>query len=180
MLTRDKSSFCIAGESETIRTPVQKIATIAILAATAAALQVVESPLPRLLPWLKPGLANAMTLFALLRFSVKAGFGVALIRTFLAGTVMGTLFSPVYLISLAGALTSAITMSIIKKLLPDSGLSTLSIAGALASNWAQLFAVEMMFAGSMSIWFHLAVMIWVAVPSGLIVARVTSELLRRT
>lgn len=160
--------------------PVQKITTIAVLAAAATALQIIESPLPRLLPWLKPGLANAMTLFALLRFSTWAGVGVALTRTFLAGTVMGTLFSPIYLISLAGALTSALSMSILKKLLPESGLSTLSVSGALASNWAQLIAVQLMFAGSMSIWFHLAVMIWVAVPSGLIVAKVTAELLRRT
>lgn len=160
--------------------PVRKIATLAILASAATALQIVESPLPRLLPWLKPGLANAMTLFAILRLSTGAGIGVAMVRTFLAGTVMGTLFSPLYLISLAGALTSAITMSIVKWLLPESGLSTLSVSGALASNGAQLLAVQLMFAGNISIWFHLAVMIWVAVPSGLIVARVTAELLRRT
>lgn len=160
--------------------PVQKLALIGILSATAAALQVIESPLPRMLPWLKPGLANTMTLYALLRISVVSGFGVSLIRTFLAGTIMGTLFSPVYLISLAGALSSAISMSIVKKLSPDSGLSTLSITGALASNAAQLLTVELMFAGSLSMWFHLAVMIWVAIPSGLIVARVTAELLRRT
>ncbi len=159
---------------------VEKIATIAILASAATALQIIESPLPRFLPWLKPGLANALTLYALLRFSTLAGVGVALIRTFIAGTVLGTLFSPVYLISLAGALTSALTMSIIKKLLPESGLSTISVSGALASNWAQLMAVQLMFAGGISVWFHLAVMIWVGIPSGLIVARLTAELLRRT
>jgi uncharacterized membrane protein len=71
-------------------------------------------------------------------------------------------------------------MSIVRRLLPEAGLATLSVTGALASNWAQLIVVELMFAGSMSYWFHLAVMIWVAIPSGLIVARVTSELLRRT
>ncbi|MFZ5949549.1 MAG: Gx transporter family protein [Candidatus Rifleibacteriota bacterium] len=158
----------------------RKIAMVAILAASAAALQIIESPLPRLLPWLKPGLANAMTLFALLRISVSAGFGVAMVRTFLAGIVMGSLFSPVYLISLAGALSSAVCMSIIRKLAPESGLATLSIAGALASNWAQLMTVQLMFAQEMAIWFHLAIMIWIAIPSGLIVAGVTAELLRRT
>lgn len=159
---------------------INKIATIAILASAATALQIIEAPLPRFLPWLKPGLANALTLYALMRFSTLAGVGVALIRTFIAATVLGTLFSPVYFISLAGALTSALTMSIIKKLLPESGLSTISVAGALANNYAQLMAVQLMFASAISIWFHLAIMIWVGIPSGLIVARLTNELLRRT
>ncbi|MDN5279690.1 MAG: hypothetical protein PWR01_3655 [Clostridiales bacterium] len=174
----NKSGYALLDKQS--MTPVRKYATMAILASAAAALQIIESPLPRLLPWLKPGLANAMALFAILRISISAGLGVSVIRTFIAGAFLGTLFSPVHIISLAGALTSTLSMSIVRRLLPEAGLATLSVTGALASNWAQLIVVELMFAGSMSYWFHLAVMIWVAIPSGLIVARVTSELLRRT
>lgn len=160
--------------------PVKRYATMAILASAAAALQIVESPLPRLLPWLKPGLANSLALFAILRISVSAGIMVSIIRTFIAGIFLGTIFSPIHIISMAGALTSSISMSIVKWLFPNAGLSTLSVTGALLSNWAQLMAVQLMFAGDMPFWFHMAVMIWVAIPSGLIVAKVTSELLRRT
>jgi heptaprenyl diphosphate synthase len=159
---------------------VQKFSMLAILVSAAAALQIVESPLPRVLPWLKPGLANVLTLYAILRISAKAGFSVAIIRTFVAGIFLGTIFSPVYIISLAGSLSSALIMSITRKLLPETGLSTISVAGAMASNMAQLATVQIMFASQMSLWFHLAIMVWVAIPSGLIVAKATSELLRRT
>ena len=152
----------------------------AVLVASAAALQIVESPLPRFLPWLKPGLANAMTLFALLRISASAAMTVAVFRTAVAAVFMGSLLSPVHLISFAGATSAALSMTVLRKIFPVAGLATLSVFGALVNNFAQLAVVQFMFASNMSIGLHLALMIWVALPSGLIVARVTQELLRRT
>ncbi|MGM0598929.1 MAG: Gx transporter family protein [Candidatus Rifleibacteriota bacterium] len=168
------------GNSSNDISSVRKYTLIAVLASAAAALQIIESPLPRLVPWLKPGLANVMTLYAIIRLSPFSGFAVAIVRTFIAGIFLGTFLSPVYLISLSGALSSTLAMSILKKVFPLSGLGPVSIIGALASNWAQLTAVEFLFSGNMSLWLHLAVMIWVAIPSGLIVAGITGELLRRT
>ncbi|HNX77935.1 MAG TPA: Gx transporter family protein [Candidatus Rifleibacterium sp.] len=153
---------------------------IAMLAAAAAALQIIESPLPRFLPWLKPGLANAMTLFAIVRVSPRAGLLVALVRTAIAAMFLGSFLSPVHLISLAGATAAALLMAGLYYLRPASGLAILSIAGALASNSAQLAAVQILFAGSLPLWFHLVAIVPVAIPSGLIVAKVTQELLRRT
>ena len=152
----------------------------AILIASAAALQVIESPLPRFLPWLKPGLANAMTLYALLRLSASAAMTVAVFRTAVAAVFMGSLLSPLHLISFAGATSAALSMSVLRRIFPAAGLATLSVFGALVNNSAQLAVVQFMFASNMSIGLHLALMIWVALPSGLIVARVTQELLRRT
>lgn len=153
---------------------------LAVLVASAAALQIIESPLPRFLPWLKPGLANAMSLFAIIRISLSAGILVALMRTAVAAMFLGSFLSPVHLISFAGAAAAALIMAGMRKLLPDAGLGVVSVGGALANNSAQLAIVQLMFAGSMSFWFHIALMVWVAVPSGLIVAKVTIELLRRT
>lgn len=152
----------------------------AVLVASAAALQVIESPLPRFLPWLKPGLANAMTLYALLRLSASAAMSVAVLRTAVSALFLGSLLSPVHLMSFAGATGAAFSMIVLRWLFPAIGLATLSVFGALVNNFAQLAVVEIMFASNMSLWLHLALMIWVALPSGLIVARVTQELLRRT
>lgn len=153
---------------------------IAVLIAAAAALQVVESPLPRLLPWLKPGLANSLSLFAIIRISTGAGMLVAILRTAVAAVFLGSFLSPVHLISLAGATAAVLLMAAIHKVRPESGLGVLSIVGAIASNSAQLAAVQFLFAGSLPLWFHFVAIVPVAVPSGLIVARVTQELLRRT
>ena len=50
----------------------------------ATALQLLESPLPRLFPWLKIGLANILTLYAIVRINKTTGIAVAALRTCLA------------------------------------------------------------------------------------------------
>jgi uncharacterized membrane protein len=120
-----------------------------------------------------------MTLYALLRLSAASALAVAVLRTLVAAVFLGSLFSPIHLMSFAGAASAALTMSGLRRLFPASGLAVLSVSGALVNNFAQLAVVQFMFAANMSIWLHLAMMIWVALPSGLIVARVTQELLRR-
>ena len=152
---------------------------IAMLASCAAALQIIEAPLPRILPWLKPGLANALTLYAIIKLSPIAALIVAIFRTIIASFFLGTFLSPIYLISTAGAISATVTM-IVLSLIPSAGLALISISGAIASNFAQLMAVQILFASNMSFWFHIAIMIWVAIPSGFIVAKITQELLRRT
>ena len=154
---------------------------LAVLSASAAALQIIESPLPRLLPWLKPGLANCLTLYALVRCSAGFGFGIVGFRTVLSGMALGILFSPANLLSFAGGLAGAVVMWVALKL--GSGrLSVygISILGALANNLAQLLTVQWMFASGFPLWFHLSVMLWVSIPSGIMVGHISRELLRRT
>ncbi len=152
-----------------------------ILAATATALQVLEAPLPRFLPWLKPGLSNALVLFGMIRFSASFGLGIVLLRTFLSGLFLGILFSPPCLLSLAGGLASVAVMGAALKL-PGKpfGLGGISVLGALANNSAQLGTVGFFVAGSFPLWFHAVMMLWISLPSGIIVARITMELVRRT
>lgn len=154
---------------------------LAVLAAAASAIQILESPLPRLLPWLKPGLSNAIVLFSMERFSV--GFGVALVfaKTILTGIALGILFSPAHLLSLAGGLSAVIVMfALLRQPFVFFGLAGISVAGAFANNLAQFGTVQSLFGANLPMWFPMALMIWIAIPSGLIVARLTHELLRRT
>jgi len=167
-------------QSAVAMSPTVRLTTVAVLVASAAALQIIESPLPRFLPWLKPGLANALTLYALVRISLSAGLTVAILRTAIAAMFLGSFLSPVHLISFAGAVSAALVMAMIIRTASTTGLATISIAGAIISNLAQLTVVQYMFAGSLSLWWHLALTIWVGIPSGLIVAKVTHEILRRT
>lgn len=159
---------------------IRQITLIAILTACAAALQMLESPLPRILPWLKIGLANVITLYAIIRINSFAGIGIAVLRTCLAAFVFGSFLSPVHIISFAGAVAAAVIMSIIFHYLPKSSICIISIFGAIASNISQLLAVQILFASNLTIWFHLAIIVWVGVPTGLIVGKITYELLRRT
>ncbi len=162
------------------RTKLRQITLFAILTSCAVALQMLESPLPRILPWLKIGLANVVTLYAIIRINSLTGIGIAALRTCLAAFAFGSFLSPVHIISFSGAVAAAIIMALIFHYLPKSSICIISIFGAIASNISQLLAVQLLFASNLTIWLHLALIIWVGVPTGLIVGKITYELLRRT
>ena len=159
---------------------VRQITLIAILTACAAALQMLESPLPRILPWLKIGLANVVTLYAIIRINKLSGIFIAALRTCLAALFFGSFLSPVHIISFSGAVMAAVVMALIYHYLPKSSICIISIFGAIASNISQLLAVQMLFASNLTLWLHMALIIWVGIPAGLIVGKITCELLRRT
>lgn len=150
-----------------------------ILIACAAALQMLESPLPRFLPWLKLGLANVITLYAIIRFSCGMGFIISIFRTCLAAIILGSFLSPIHQLSFVGAISSAIVMIFIYKFFPKASISVISIFGAITSNIAQLLLVQLLFASNIAFWFYLALIIWIGIPSGIIVGKIADELLRR-
>lgn len=157
------------------------LALLGILSAAAAALQILEAPLPRLVPWLKPGLANALVLFAIVRFSPWFAAGIVVFRSLLAGLALGLLFSPAHLLGLAGGLAAAVTMTLAVRLGHGwLGLAGVSILGAVAHNLAQLGTVGLWAGQALPLWFHLVVMVWLSIPSGLLVAGIAFELFRRT
>ncbi len=157
------------------------LALLGMLSAAAAALQILEAPLPRLVPWLKPGLANALVLFAIVRFSPWFAAGIVVFRSLLAGLVLGLLFSPAHLLGLAGGLAAAAAMTLAVRLGHGwLGLAGISILGAVAHNLAQLGTVGLWAGQALPLWFHLFVMVWLSIPSGLLVAAIAFELFRRT
>ncbi len=159
---------------------IRQITLIAILVACAAALQMLESPLPRLLPWLKIGLANVITLYAIIRINGITGIFIATLRTCLAAIIFGSFLSPIHIISFSGAVSAAITMALINRFIPNSSLCIISVFGAISSNIAQLIAVQLLFASNLTFWFHLALIILIGIPAGLVVGKITYELLKRT
>lgn len=156
-----------------------KSALIGVLIASATALQLIESPLPRIVPWLKPGLANSLTLFAIVKLGSKEAIIVAALRTIVTSVFLGSLLSPIFFTSFAGSFSAAICMSILNNTIGSSHLVIISILGAIASNVAQLAVVQYMFTTSLPFFLYLALIIWVAIPSGFVVAKLTQELIRR-
>ncbi len=162
------------------RKRIHELTLTAILIAAATGLQMLEAPLPRILPWLKLGLANIITLFAIIRLGGVKGIAIAALRTCLAAFILGSFLSPIHMLSFAGAVSAAIVMYMISNFLPKTSICIISIFGAITSNIAQLGVVQSMFASNMPLWFHLALIIWIGIPSGMIVGKITYELLRRT
>ncbi|MBF0159219.1 MAG: Gx transporter family protein, partial [Magnetococcales bacterium] len=101
--------------------PAQRDLWIAYLAAAAIAAHLLESSLPGLGPWFKPGLANILTLVAFFTFGWRAAVGVTLIRIIAGSMILGTLLTPTIVLSLSGAAGALLALGLTKRLLPTAG-----------------------------------------------------------
>ncbi|MCL2270205.1 MAG: Gx transporter family protein [Treponema sp.] len=117
---------------------------LAMLGSLCLFLSAVEYLIPKPLPFMRIGLANLPLLLALDIFGPKDFFLLALLKVLGQGIIGGTLFSWVFLFSVAGTFASASVMYILRRLLgkragvASFGFAGLGCAGAMASNGVQL------------------------------------------
>lgn len=122
---------------------IQKLTRIALLVALATILHTLETIyLHPIFPWTRIGLANIITLIAIILFGTKIGIEVSVLRTILSNLLRGTLFSPTFILGLSGGIASAIVMGIVykigRKLFSFIGIS---IIGAVVNNLTQIIVV---------------------------------------
>lgn len=119
---------------------------VAVLSAYALALHGFEAMLPSPIPWLRVGLANIITLTALLLFDFRTAMMITLIRVILGSLFTGTFLGPSFILSLGGGVCGTCSMGIMllmsRKLFGPVGLS---LIGALFHNAAQLFLAYWLF-----------------------------------
>jgi heptaprenyl diphosphate synthase len=113
--------------------------TLALLGSLCLFLSALEYLIPKPLPFMRIGLANLPILLALDILPAKGFFLLALIKVLGQGIIGGTLFSYVFLFSLAGTFVSAGLMYLLRNLFGKKiGFAGLGCAGAIASNGIQL------------------------------------------
>ncbi|MGA9163274.1 MAG: Gx transporter family protein [Thiobacillus sp.] len=118
---------------------------IARLAALAIGLTLAEAAIPSPLPGVKPGLANIVILLVLLQHGWRAAAWVSALRVVAGGLLFGSLFTPGFWLSAAGALVSLAVLALVRHLpsrhFGPISLSVLAAFGhiggqlALASWW---------------------------------------------
>ena len=124
----------------------KKDLTVLILMATA--LGVIDSFIPRPLPFMKIGLANVAAVIAVVRYGFVKTLELNLLRAFAVALITGLFATPSFLLSLSGAVASAVVMGgLIKVLSEKISIIGLSVAGAVASLWAQLFVAALVLTG---------------------------------
>jgi len=84
-------------------------------AALAVCIHLLESAVPMPLPGVKPGLANVVVLIVLLRHGFRLAASVALLRVLAGAALLGTLFTPAFFLSLAGALASLVAAGLVHR-----------------------------------------------------------------
>ena len=112
---------------------------IASLAALAVVVHLAEAVLPSPIPGIKPGLANAVVLYALLRHGWGVAAWVGLLRVLVGSLFLGSFLSPGFFLSLGGVLTSLAMLALVARL-PGVTALGLGVAAALAHTAGQ-FAV---------------------------------------
>lgn len=157
----------------------KKLAVIAILVTQAAVLHYLESmfPNPVPVPGVKLGLANIITLVALVVFDFRTSMLITVMRTILGSLLAGTLFGMGFFMSLAGAVTATIVMALVLRFFKMLGMVGISILGAAAHNIGQLIMATFVldFAG---IFLYLPAMLLFSVPTGILTGLLINELVK--
>ncbi|MCY9562834.1 Gx transporter family protein [Paenibacillus larvae] len=147
----------------------KKAVIIAIFAAVAAVLSVVETMIPMgvQIPGIKLGLANIMVLTCLYFMKGRDAFSLIILKTILTAFLFGT-FS-VFLFSFFGALFSFVVMLLLMKLgKKEFSLTGISIAGGIFHNIGQLTAAMIVMKSSV-IFYYLPALMFSGVVTGVFI-----------
>lgn len=164
-----------------IRDNTRRLAYDAVLLAIALVLSIVERWIPLgaviAIPGVKLGLANIVTLFALLRLKPADALVILILRCLIVGTITG----PVSLMfSLAGGLAAFLIMW---PLVVWHGrlfsLIGISVAGAAAHNIGQMTVAVFLLSEPLLIWTYLPLLLLAGTVSGTLTAIAAMPLISR-
>jgi len=147
----------------------KKTVLLGILVSQALILNLAERLIPVTLtvPGIKPGLANAVSLIAIVLFGPREALIVVSVRTFLGSVFGGGMSSFIY--SLAGGILSTIAMSILYKKFGNLfSIPAISVVGAIFHNIGQILAASLIIQNG-RLFFYLPVLLISAIVTGLFV-----------
>lgn len=155
----------------------KRLALRGVFIALAMNLSYLESLIPfnYAVPGAKIGLANTVTIFALLRLGVLDAIFVSILRVVLTTILFGNTVMMVY--SLAGAILSVLVMAFLSKS-GRFGIMGISVAGAVSHNLGQCAAAALMMQNR-SVFGYLPLLLLYGVISGLLTGGITSAILKR-
>lgn len=145
----------------------RKMILLALLTVMAGVLHFVEAsiPVPLPIPGFKLGLANIITLYAVVYLGIREALIVVLMRVLLGSLLSGTLLSSGFFMSLSGSVLACIIMYGVYCYLRMFSVLGVSVWGAVAHNVGQL-AVAALLIDSAAVWYYLPYLILFAVFTG--------------
>lgn len=142
---------------------------IAFLSTMAIFLAIAEHMIPKPLPWMRIGLANAITLYAFTIMRPREVLLLVVSRTVAASLLIGTFLSVTFILSFSGALSSFAVMYLVYAFLRRwFSLIGVSIFGALTSNMVQLMLVNAIFIRSALSYYFIPILLGFALVGGII------------
>lgn len=125
-------------------------------------LSLAENFIPKPFPWMKLGLSNIVVLIALEKFDNKFAFEVVILRIFIQALMLGSLFTPGFIISMSAGSLTTIFMIILYKFRKYLSLIAISSLSAFLHNLLQLIVVYFLLFRNVSI-YSKSIMIFVCV-----------------
>jgi heptaprenyl diphosphate synthase len=153
---------------------------IAWLAALAISIHIAESALPSPLPGIKPGLANVITIIALVLFGWRTAVWVSLLRVLAGSLLIGSFLTPTFMLSLSGALASLVAIALGTRL-PGEGFSPIgySLVAAQAHMLGQFMAAYWLFIPHAALLNLLPLFMTAALVFGLVSGTIACAMLER-
>ncbi len=146
------------------------------------ALNALEFFIPRvpLFPWLKPGLANIVTLIWIIRYGLVESLLYALLRIWIVSFYFGFSFFT-FALGFSGAVCACTAMALSWQFMGRYrilGTVGMAVIGALFHNMGQLFAVYLLMAQNSRLFYQIPIMLIASVIFGGIVGMMVPILLR--
>ena len=128
--------------------------TVAILGAFCLFLSTIEYMIPKPMPFMRIGIANLPLMLALDIFPLNTFLVLVAIKVLGQALITGTLFSYIFLFSLAGTFLSALAMYGLRRFMGRNRISFVGVgtAGAMISNISQL-GLAWVFIFRNSVWY---------------------------
>ncbi|MCJ8341284.1 MAG: Gx transporter family protein [Cetobacterium sp.] len=111
-----------------------------------------ETLIPKPFPWMKLGLANIATIIALEKFDSKMAIEVLLLRILIQGLMLGTMFTPSFIISLLSGGASTLLMIFLYRYRQKLSLIAICVMGAFTHNICQLIIVYFLLFRNISVY----------------------------
>ena len=144
----------------------QRWMIIAMLTAIAVVVGWLESFVPVFIPGVRLGLANVVILIMIYEFKFYEGLIADIIRILVVALLRGTLLQPVFLMSLAGGMTSFFVMLGFSKIKVFTAVGT-SVMGSIFHSLAQMI-VAYLIISSVAVYYYLPFVILLSLGTGII------------
>jgi heptaprenyl diphosphate synthase len=160
-----------------------RVVRLAMLVACASVLQVAESFFPHPLPGVRLGLANIITVIAMVYIGPGSAIQLAVLRTLVSSMVLGTFLTPTFVLSFSGGVVSALVMVLLYWLSgrgPFSfGLIGISVGGAASHIMTQVALVYLLFIRSSGVLWLWPWLCLAAVATGVLTGLIAVQAVRR-
>ena len=152
---------------------------VAKLAAIAIALSLIEFFLPSPIPGVKPGIANIIILFTIIKFDFITALWVSIIRVFVVSIIVGTFLGPTFFLSLIGSIFSLFFLFLFKGINGKYfSVISLSLIAAFAHIIGQFVIIRFWIIPHDGIFYLLPIFMISALIFGLVNGIITRSLLR--